>query len=176
MDENTNTPAPQPLRYVIYLADGTLDGCYMQVPPEAHAARMIAVDEVIAADWVHYRANGARDGVEPQPAPTPDPAALEAAAVAAYEASVQKHMDDTAWLYGYDSALTAISYAEEPAVPAFQTEGQAFRAWRSLVWAQCRDVLAQYQAGSIQAPTIDGLIASLPALDLPAPALGRTVQ
>jgi hypothetical protein len=64
----------KPVRYVTFEDDGTLDGCYMQVPPEAHAACMIVVDEVIAADWPHYRANAARDGVEPvPPAPPPPP-------------------------------------------------------------------------------------------------------
>jgi len=56
-----------PVRYVTYLDDGTLDGCYMQVPPEAHVDRMIEVDEAIVVDWPHYRANEVRDGVEPLP-------------------------------------------------------------------------------------------------------------
>lgn len=100
----------------------------------------------------------------------------EAQAVAAYEAGVQQHLDSTAWLYGYDNLISAITYAEEPAVEAFQIEGQAFRAWRSLVWIKCREVLAQYKAGERPAPTLDELIGELPLLDLPAPMLGRTVQ
>ena len=66
-------PESQPVRYVTFLDDGTLDGCYLQVPPEAHTARMIAVDEVIAANWPHYRANAARDGVELLPPAPPAP-------------------------------------------------------------------------------------------------------
>lgn len=95
-----------------------------------------------------------------------------AAAVGAYEARVQKLLDDTAWLYGYDNLISAITYAEEPAVPTFQVEGQAFRAWRSLVWAKCREVLAAYQAGG-PAPTQDQLLEELPPLGLPPPTLGR---
>ena len=164
------------VRYVTYAADGTLDGCYLQVPPPEHAPRMILVEDSIAPEWVGYRANEARDGVEPLPAVAPDPAVLEAQAVAAYESAIDKHLDATAWLYGYNNLISAITYADEPAVPAFQTEGTAFRAWRSLVWASCRATLAAYKAGEIEAPTVDGLIASLPALDLPPPALGRSVQ
>lgn len=171
MDEIIETP----VRYVTYTEAGALDGCYLQVPPEAHAACMIVIDEATAADWPHYRANDARDALEALP-PVEPPAPTEAETVAAYEADVQRYMDGIAWLYGYDSTLTAISYAEEPAVPAFQVEGQAFRAWRSLVWAACRDVLSQYQAGERTAPTAEELLAELPALDLPAPTLGRTVQ
>lgn len=51
-------------RYVTYLPDGTLDGCYLQAAVAAHSSRMIVVDEAIATEWVAYRANDARDGVE----------------------------------------------------------------------------------------------------------------
>lgn len=159
------------IRYVTYATDGALDGCYLQVPPVDHAGRLIVVDEATAASWARYRANAARDGVEPLPPAMPDPAA----ALAAYEARVQKLLDDTAWLYGYDNLISAITYADEPAVPVFQAEGQAFRAWRSLVWAKCREVLAAYQAGG-PAPTQDELLGELPALDLPPATLGRAVQ
>jgi hypothetical protein len=158
-------------RYVTYLADGTLDGCYLQTPPEDHVGRMIVIDEDLASAWVNYRANEARDGIEPLPPAVPD----EAAIVAAYESGVQQHLDSTAWLYGYDNLISAITYAEEPAVPAFQVEGQAFRAWRSLAWATCREVLAQYKTGERAAPTLAELFAELPALDLPPPTLGRSV-
>jgi hypothetical protein len=57
--------------YVTYLQDGTLDGCYRQVPGGDHLSRMIPVDDATAADWPHYRANEDRDGVEPTP-PAPD--------------------------------------------------------------------------------------------------------
>jgi hypothetical protein len=66
-----------PVRYVTFTADGTLDGCYLQVPPETHATCMIAVDETIAADWVHYRANEARNGVEIIPPAPPAPPSRE---------------------------------------------------------------------------------------------------
>lgn len=70
--EQPEEPAT-PVRYVTFTADGTLDGCYLQVPPEAHVACMIVVDETIAADWPHYRANEARDGVELAPPAPPAP-------------------------------------------------------------------------------------------------------
>jgi len=61
--------APQPVRYVTFTADGTLDGCYLQVPPEEHIERMIVIDEELAPAWVNYRANEARDGIELAPVP-----------------------------------------------------------------------------------------------------------
>lgn len=158
-------------RYVTYLPDGTLDGCYLQEPPLEHQGRMIIVSESLAVTWLAYRANAARDGVELIPV-TPN-VPTEAETLALYEASIDQHLDSTAWLYGYDSILSAVTYADEPAVAAFQVEGQALRRWRSLVWQKCRDVLADYRAGQRPAPTASELIAELPDLDLPPPTLGR---
>jgi hypothetical protein len=65
--------------YVTYLQDGSLDGCYFQVPTEDHESRMIAVSDEVRAAWVTYRANEARDGVELTPPAPVDLAALKAA-------------------------------------------------------------------------------------------------
>lgn len=81
-------------------------------------------------------------------------------------AAVQAHMDAAARAAGYDDIKSAVTYAEEPAVPKFQQEGQAFRAWRSLCWAACYEVMADVQTGSRSVPTADELIADLPALPL----------
>jgi hypothetical protein len=65
------TPEPQPVRYVTFDAGGALDGCYLQVPPEEHADRMVIVAEALAPAWVNFRANEARDGVELAPLQVP---------------------------------------------------------------------------------------------------------
>lgn len=65
--------APQPVRYVTFDADGTLDGCYLQAPLEEHVARLIVIDETLAGAWVNYRANEARDGIELAPPAPPAP-------------------------------------------------------------------------------------------------------
>ncbi|MGD9662059.1 MAG: hypothetical protein AB7U63_12370 [Porticoccaceae bacterium] len=83
-------------------------------------------------------------------------------------AIVQNHMDAAARVLNYDSISNAITYAEEPAVPKLQQEGQAFRAWRSLVWAKCYEILDAVNAGTRDIPTDEELIAELPALQLPA--------
>ena len=84
-----------------------------------------------------------------------------------YEKAAQRHMDSAAADHGYDGINTAVSYADEPAVAKFQREGRAFREWRSLVWAYCYDQLAKFKAGEIEKPTIEQLIAGLPALTIP---------
>lgn len=82
-------------------------------------------------------------------------------------AAIQTHLDTTAKAAGYDNIYTAVSYADEPAVPKFQTEGSAFRAWRSLVWAAANTIRAEVEAGTRPVPTIAQLIAELPLLSLP---------
>lgn len=81
--------------------------------------------------------------------------------------AVQAHMDAAAKAAGYDDVKSAVTYAEEPAVQKFRVEGQAFRAWRSLVWAKCYELLAAVQAGTRPPMTAQQVIAELPALNLP---------
>lgn len=83
-----------------------------------------------------------------------------------YRVAVQQHLDELAQDYGYDSIASAVTYADEPAVPKFQAEGVAFRAWRSLVWAYCYAQLDAVANGDRAQPSIGELIAELPALNL----------
>ncbi|WP_346829445.1 hypothetical protein ABDX87_20040 [Pseudomonas abietaniphila] len=85
-----------------------------------------------------------------------------------YEQAVQAKLNGAAQDRGYDSISTAISYAEEPAVPKFQKDGKAFRAWRSMVWAYAYEQLAAVKAGEREQPSVDAFLQELPTLDLPA--------
>jgi len=58
----------QMVSYVTYDSDGNLDGSYLQDVHEEHIGHMIVVDEETRSNWVNYRANAARDGVELIPA------------------------------------------------------------------------------------------------------------
>lgn len=101
------------------------------------------------------------DGVpvlQEPPAPTPEQI------IETMRAAIQAHMDAAAQGYGYDDIKAAVTYADEPAVPKFQSEGRAFRAWRSLVWAHAYGVLDAVQAGDREQPTADELLAELPEL------------
>lgn len=94
-------------------------------------------------------------------------AAIQTATTAAFEQAVQAMMDGAARDSGYDSIFTAISYADEPAVPRFQADGQAFRRWRSLAWEYAHTELNAVLAGEKPQPDLDTFLAGLPALDLP---------
>jgi hypothetical protein len=80
--------------------------------------------------------------------------------------TVQSLMDAKAQAYHYDNLTTAVTYAEEPSVPKFQEEGQAFRAWRSQVWASAYSILAEVQAGHRSFPTVAEVPSLLPPFPL----------
>ena len=75
--------------------------------------------------------------------------------------AVQNTLDNAAKAKGYDSILSACSYAAYP--NPFQAEGQEFVAWRGAVWAKCYEILAEVEAGVRPAPTVSELLAELAA-------------
>ncbi|MCF7543892.1 hypothetical protein [Pseudomonas petrae] len=95
-----------------------------------------------------------------------DPEALAEAITSTFEHSIQGFLNASAVAHGYDDIMTAVSYAEEPAVPKFQNDGKAFRAWRSLVWAYAYEQLAAVKDGTRRQPTIEEFLGELPALVL----------
>lgn len=132
----------------------------VEITPAQHTALLAAqaAGKRIVAD-----ANGYPVAQDPPPPPAPTAEQIRAALTDA----VYAHMNAAAQARGYDDIKAAVTYAEEPAVPLFQAEGRALRAWRSLVWAHCYQVLADVQAGTRAIPSAAQLIAELPALDLP---------
>ncbi len=84
----------------------------------------------------------------------------------ALQAAVQDYLDAMARSLGYDDIRTAVTYAEEPAVPKFQAEARALRAWRSHVWLACHQLLDRVRAAEAEEPTPETLVALLPKLTL----------
>ena len=78
--------------------------------------------------------------------------------------AVQAYMDTVAQTRGYDNIHTACSYVNSTD-EIFAAEGAACLAWRDSVWRKCYDILAEVQAGIRPIPTVDDLIAELPAFD-----------
>jgi hypothetical protein len=149
-------------RYVTYQPNGTLDGCYLQVPPEDHAARMIVIDEAQAAAWVTYRANAARDGLELTP---PAPPALPTESE--YVAAILSMLDTKVQERRYFGILSACSYAASTNT-TFKAEADACMAWRDAVWDKAYATLDQVTAGTIPQPTIAELLAMLPTMAWPS--------
>jgi len=92
----------------------------------------------------------------------PAPVATKEQVIASAVSAVQFHLDAAAKSLGYDDIKTAVTYADEPAVPKFQADGQALRAWRSLVWAHAYATLDAVEDGEREQPTIEEFIAELP--------------
>lgn len=113
-------------------------------------------------DWLLYLAWVALGNTATVPQVSPE--ALQASLVSV----IQSIMDDKAQAYGYDNITTAVTYADEPLVSKFQTEGQAFRSWRSSVWEACYAYLAQVQAGTKPFPQASQLPTLLPQFPLDA--------
>ena len=77
--------------------------------------------------------------------------------------TVQNHLDNTARARGYDSIVSACSYAAVANI--FQIEGIAAIQWRSSVWEKCYQILAEVQANTRAIPSESELIALLPVIN-----------
>jgi len=94
------------------------------------------------------------------------PAPTEEQIVASMTAEVQAHLDSEARTRNYDGILSLCTYATSKN-PKFAAEGQAGVEWRDAVWAKCYAILADVQVALRPAPTVEQLIAELPAMVWP---------
>jgi hypothetical protein len=78
-----------------------------------------------------------------------------------YENLLQNHLDKTAQSKGYDSIISACSYAGY--TNPYQAESQSFIAWRGAFWAESYNLIPNYNLENI--PTIEELIALLPKFE-----------
>lgn len=76
---------------------------------------------------------------------------------------VQRHLDSVAATKGYDSLISAASYATSSNTK-FKADGIAAIKWRDAVWTACNAYLTEVQAGTKSIPTVEELLASLPSL------------
>jgi hypothetical protein len=139
---------------------GNVPGDVVEITEQAHA-------ELLAGQSAGKVIVPNSDGNPVLAEPPPPPPISVDERIGKLSAAVQRHLDVKAQSFGYDSIAAAVGYADEPAVARFQNEGRALRAWRSLVWAACYDLLERYRAGEADEPTAAELIATLPDFDLP---------
>lgn len=89
-------------------------------------------------------------------------AAIRAACISAIDA----HVEAIAQSRSYNSAAHLAGYATST-VPQWAAEAQAFVAWRDQVWQTAYAMLAEVEAGTIQAPTPAEAVAALPVIAWP---------
>lgn len=78
---------------------------------------------------------------------------------------VQAYLDSQAQEKGYDSILSACSYASYSNI--FQQEAISFLEWRSNVWAYAYQVIDDIKSETRTIPTIEQLLAELPVRNIP---------
>jgi len=83
--------------------------------------------------------------------------------VANYSNLVQIHLDTIAKAKGYDSLLSACSYANSVNT-TFKADGLAAVAWRDEVWVICHNYLQEVEAGTKLEPSEQELISLLPTI------------
>lgn len=94
-----------------------------------------------------------------------DPAPTEKI-ISSVQDAVQMRLDDFARTRAYDGILSAATYATS-AVPKFAAEGQCAVQARDASWAACYQIMADVQAGTRAMPSVDDVLAELPALEWP---------
>lgn len=125
----------------------------------------LVVFRVLDDGQVESRLAAALDQKKDFPVDDPDPAAPQALQEAVVDA-VQLRLDDFARTRAYDGILSACSYAAST-VPQFKAEGDYCVQARDAHWSTCYQLLAEVQAGLRAVPTLDEVLAALPALQWP---------
>lgn len=88
------------------------------------------------------------------------------AVIASYAAAIQQRLDDFVQSRGYDSILSACTYATS-VVPRFKSEAQYCVEARDATWAACYAIMGEVQAGQRAMPTLDEVMIQLPELMWP---------
>ena len=86
---------------------------------------------------------------------------------AAFTAAIQRRLDVFVQTRGYDNIFTAATYATS-SDPQFAVEGQYAVLARDLTWRTAYQILAEVLGGLRPPPTIDDILAELPALEWPS--------
>ena len=85
--------------------------------------------------------------------------------LATYVNALTNHLDSIAQSRNYDNRITCSVRAAYPG--PYQAEGIAFGSWMDTVNQLGYQMVADYQAGLIPLPTVEEMIASLPAMVWP---------
>lgn len=80
------------------------------------------------------------------------------------QSAVQNLLDSRAQEKNYDNGFAIASYANSTDT-IFHEEANRFIAWRDQCWRECYDILAQFQSGELEMPTVEYVLERLPTLE-----------
>lgn len=86
--------------------------------------------------------------------------------VAEFRQLVSVFIDSVPQSMGYDSVLSAVSYAVDNPITLDEVLGSAIKIWRRDCWDKCRADLAAWLGGGSE-PTIEEIISGLPVFVSP---------
>ncbi len=135
-------------------------GLNTNIPSDTVIVTQEAYDALMAAQCA-----GDTIGVDAQGNPVAVPfVPTQAQTAAAYAAALQGKLDAQARAWGYDSLLSAASYASST-VAQFAAESHALTGWRDTAWSNAAALQAAVQAGTQPMPAT---VAAFLAIVLPA--------
>lgn len=152
--------------YRYKITDNTSYECVISSDATPQEGWYVSAEPIVWADKLYVNGEIADKPTPVVPEPEPYVPSAEEIKQQLINA-VQSHLDATAKAKGYDNILSAVTYAGDMLVPQFDVEGQAYKTWRTQVWAFCYAYLADVQAGTKAVPTASELIALLPAPPAP---------
>lgn len=136
----------------VYVKAGTWPADGIEITEEERDA-LLAAEK--AGSVIQLGANNQPEAV--QKTLTPDQVRAQ------YEASAQDLLDSTARAWGYDSVISAASYASS-GVAQYKADAQALITWRDSLWQKAFSVESDVKAGTIPMPaTAADFLAMLPA-------------
>lgn len=80
------------------------------------------------------------------------------------QSAVQNLLDAKAQEKNYDNGFAIASYANSTDA-IFHDEANRFISWRDACWRECYNILAQFQSGEIEMPTVEYVLSRLPSLN-----------
>ena len=75
-----------------------------------------------------------------------------------------QELDAKAQEKAYDNGFALASYATSTD-DTFRNEAQTFVAWRDKCWRKCYEILAQFESGEIEMPSVEYVMGVLPVLE-----------
>lgn len=133
---------------------------------EGVVVNIALADEPLADNWVPLGGGAIGDTYADGVFIKPEASTGRDAFIAGVQAAVQARLDEFASERGYNSILSACSYAASPNA-RFSSDGKYCAEARDATWDKCFSLLDDYDAGLLPGTTEAEVIAQLPPLNWP---------